>query len=112
MDGKKIASTSGSFRPSEHKNVFSGTQSKFEHVLVSHLDISSTWNLFPIHRRSIGTLKVNEVRPDTPNPVAKLVSLLDIAELEGGMLLGATWVFQRKVHNQVLSAYKPAAALI
>ncbi|GAB1194610.1 hypothetical protein APSETT444_003856 [Aspergillus pseudonomiae] len=95
-----------------HENVFSGTQSKLEHVLVSHFHISAIGNFLPVDRRAIGTLEVNEVRSDTPNSIAELVSLFDVTELEGGVLFGATRVFQREINNQVLSTYKPAAALI
>jgi hypothetical protein len=60
---------------------------------------------------AIGALQVNEIWFDLSNSISEFVPLLDEAELNGRMLLGAARVIQREIGHKALPSDQPAAAL-
>lgn len=82
---------------------------KLNHIFVPQLQIPTIRYAIAVQRGPIRTLQIDQVRLDTADPVAKLVALLGVAELNHGVLLADAGVLRRQVHDGRLPADQPAA---
>lgn len=95
----------------KHQDIFPGALAKLYHVLLPELKISTWGDFLRVERGAVGAFEVDEVRLDLSNLITILVTLLDIAELDDGMLLAHAGVFGGHVDDGHIPADKPATTM-
>ena len=81
---------------------------KAHDICIPQLHVPPLRHLLPIDHRPIRALQINHIRPHLPLPIPKLRRLLDIPELDNGVLLRRTRVLHEIIHHGGFATEQPA----